>query len=169
VLWLLALQPAALANLRSIAERRGIDGSRLIAAPFDSRERYLARQQLGDLFLDAIHHSAMTTACDALAGGLPLLSLRGTTMASRAGESILRASGMHELVAADRSGYVQTAVRLASDPTALRSLRDRLRRNRGVAPLFDTAGRVRAIGLAFEEMLARASRGEPPASFKVDR
>jgi len=76
---------------------------------------------------------------------------------------------MHELVAADRSGYVQTAVRLASDPTALRSLRDRLRRNRGVAPLFDTAGRVRAIGLAFEEMLARASRGEPPASFKVDR
>lgn len=167
VLWLLPLQPAALANLRSIAAAQGIDGSRLIAAPFDSRERYLARQRLGDLFLDTLHHSAMTTACDALGAGLPLLTVRGTTMASRAGESIVRAAGMGELVASDARGYVQTAVGLASDRAALRTLADRLRRNRSSAPLFDTAGRVQAIGRAFEEMAARAARDEAPASFDL--
>lgn len=167
VLWLLSLQPAALANLRAIAAGRGIDGSRIIAAPFDARERYLARQRLGDLFLDALHHSAMTTACDALGAGLPLLTLRGTTMASRAGESIVRAAGMGELVAADARDYMRTAVRLAEDPAGLRVLRDRLSDHRGSAPLFDTAGRVRAIGRAFEEMAARALRGERPASFDL--
>jgi len=167
VLWLLSLQPAALANLRSVAAARGIDGSRLIAAPFDSRERYLARQRLGDLFLDTLHHSAMTTACDALGAGLPLLTLRGTTMASRAGESIVRAARMEELVAADTRDYARIAVRLAADPAGLRALGDRLLDNRASAPLFDTAGRVRAIGRAFEEMTARALRGEPPASFAL--
>jgi predicted O-linked N-acetylglucosamine transferase (SPINDLY family) len=167
VLWLLALPPAALASLRSLAAASGIDGSRLVAAPFESRERYLARQRLGDLFLDTVHHSAMTTACDALGAGLPLLTLNGSTMASRAGESILRAAGLDDLVAADSAAYVRTAIRLAFDRVALRALADRLRNNRGSAPLFDTAGRVHALGQAFVEMSARAARGEPPTGFSV--
>jgi predicted O-linked N-acetylglucosamine transferase (SPINDLY family) len=74
---------------------------------------------------------------------------------------------MEELVAADARDYARTAVSLAADPAGLRALRNRLLDNRGSAPLFDTAGRVRAIGRAFEEMAARAFRGEPPASFDL--
>jgi predicted O-linked N-acetylglucosamine transferase (SPINDLY family) len=167
VLWLLAVPPAALANLRSLAAQRGIEGRRLVAAPFDPRGRYLARQRLGDLFLDTVHHSAMTTACDALAAGLPVLTLKGAAMASCAGESILRAAGLGDLVAANPEAFASAAVRFALDRSALQAVVVRLQAARASAPLFDTEARVRAICDAFGEMHARAQRGEPPRSFNL--
>jgi predicted O-linked N-acetylglucosamine transferase (SPINDLY family) len=153
VLWFLALPPEARRNLRERAAAGGIEPSRLVFAPFDSRERYLARHKLGDLMLDAIHHSAMTTACDALGAGLPVLTLRGSAMASLAGESLLRAAGLPELVAPSRQTFVTQAVSLASDPARLQEYRRRLELR--AAPLFDTPGRVRELEDAFLEALAR--------------
>lgn len=157
VLWLLALPAEAQANLRRAAGAHGVDPARLVFAPFDPRERYLARQRLGDLMLDAVHHSAMTTACDAMAAGLPLLTLRGAAMASRAGESLVRAAGLPELVAADAESFVDQAVRLASYPDRLARCRERLLSR--AAPLFDTAARVRELQDAFAGMWERALRG----------
>ena len=161
VLWLLALPGAAQRNLRLEATSHGVDPARLVFAPFDSRERYLARQRLGDLLLDAPHHSAMTTACDAFAGTLPMLTLHGTAMASRAGESLLRAAGLPDLVCPDKEAFVAEAVRLASDRPRLESYRRRLAARD--APLFDTAGRVREIETALLEMWDRYLRGLKPA------
>ena len=117
--------------------------------------------------LDSIHHNAMTSACDALGMGLPLLTLHGSAMASRAGESLVRAAGLPELVAKDEDDYMNAAVRLASEPAALFKLKERLSASRRTAPLFDTAGRVRALEAAFQGMYDRMMRGEPPASFDV--
>jgi len=167
VLWFLALPAAAIANLRSAAETRGVDPSRLHFAPFDPRSRYLARQRIGDLMLDCFHHSAMTTACDALAAGLPVLTVKGQSMASRAGESLLRAAGLPELVAGDAEEFVRQAIRLAGDPHQLEELRRKLTGNRYSAPLFDTAARVRQLEAAFEQMHRRALRGETPTSFDI--
>lgn len=150
VLWLLALPEAAQRNLEREASVHGIDRARLIFAPFDPRERYLARQRLGDLMLDAIHHNGMTTACDAMAAGLPVLTLRGSAMSSRAGDSLARAAGVPELVAPDKEVYVKLAVELASNPVRLAGYRRTLEARRG--PLFDTAGRVREIEAALLEM-----------------
>jgi predicted O-linked N-acetylglucosamine transferase (SPINDLY family) len=166
VLWLLDLPPIAQSKLRRRAAAAGVAGERLFFAPFDPRERYLARQRLGDLFLDAIHHNAMTTACDALGAGLPLLTTRGSTMSSRAAESLLRAAGMPELVSADHNAFVRSAVQLAQ-PAAIASTKEKLARNRQSAPLFDTAARVRELELAFVGMFEHAMRGEPPRGFDV--
>ena len=103
--------------------------------------------------LDAVHHGAMTTACDALNAGLPLLSMRGSTMASRVGESLLRAAGLPELVAPDTSSFVEMAVKLTTDRAALRALKQKLARNRAQAPLFDTAQRVRDLESCFTRIL----------------
>jgi predicted O-linked N-acetylglucosamine transferase (SPINDLY family) len=149
-LWLLSLPNAAQRNLRREAERQAVDPSRLIFAPFDSRDRYLARQRLGDLMLDTVHHSAMTTACDAMAAGLPVLTLRGTAMASKAGESLARASGVPDLVAPDKEAYVELAVQLAADRDRLNSYRRTLTARTG--PLFDTESRVREIEAALMQM-----------------
>jgi len=154
VLWLFALPATALHNLRLEASRLDVDPSRLIFAPFDPRDRYLARQRLGDLMLDTIHHSAMTTACDAMAAGLPVLTLRGSAMASRAGESLARAAGVPELVAPDHAMFVERAVSLASKPAELARLRSVLLGRTG--PLFDPAGRVRELETAFLRMLQGA-------------
>jgi predicted O-linked N-acetylglucosamine transferase (SPINDLY family) len=99
--------------------------------------------------LDTFHHSAMTTACDAMAAGLPVLTLRGNAMASRAGEGLARAAGVPELVAADPERYVEKAVSLASNRKDLEHLRGVLRSRKG--PLFNTAGRIREL----ENALAR--------------
>lgn len=169
VLWFRALSEQAARNLRARAEERGVDPARLAFAPFEPSHdpRYLARHRLGDLMLDSLHHNAMTSACDALGAGLPVLTLRGTALASRAGESLVSAAGLPELVTKDAEDYVRTAVRLATDRTALQALRLRLIANRQSAPLFDTAGRVRALERAFQGMYDRMMRGEPPASFDV--
>lgn len=158
VLWFLALPEAAAANLSRRAAGSGVEASRLVFAPFESADRYLARQRLGDLMLDAVDHSAMTTACDALGMGLPLLTLGGgAAFANRAAESLLRAAGLPELVAADRDGYVRLAVQLASDRARLGEIKARLARYRGTAALFDTAGRVRELEAAFEQMMLQFS------------
>jgi protein O-GlcNAc transferase len=167
VIWFLALPAAAIASLRAAAEARGVDPSRLHFAPFDPRARYLARQRLGDLMLDCLHHSAMTTACDALAAGLPVLTVKGQSMASRAGESLLHAAGLPELVATDAEAFSRQATMLARDPHQLGALRRKLKRNRYSAPLFDTAERVRQLDVAFERMHQQALRGETPASFSI--
>jgi predicted O-linked N-acetylglucosamine transferase (SPINDLY family) len=167
-MWFLALPAAATANLRAAAKLRGVDPSRLHFAPFEpQRSRYLARQRLGDLMLDAVHHSAMTTACDALGAGLPLLSLHGSSMASRAAESLLRAAGLPELVATSPKEFLQQAVQLATDPQKLQRVRANLERNRHSAPLFDTAARIRQLEAAFTEMWRRQAAGQAPASFSI--
>jgi predicted O-linked N-acetylglucosamine transferase (SPINDLY family) len=169
VLWFRALSEQTARNLRARAAERGVDSARLAFAPFEPSHdpRYVARHRLGDLMLDALHHNAMTSACDALGAGLPVLTLRGVALASRAGESLVRAAGLPELVANDQEEYVRTAVRLASDRAALMDIKHRLAANRRTAPLFDTAGRVRALETAFQKMFDRMLRGEPPASFDV--
>ena len=153
VLWLLQV-PMAAENLRRHAAGCGVDPGRLVFAPVEPRDRYLARLRLAGLMLDAYNHSALTTACDALGVGLPLLAFGGgTACAARAAESFVRAADMPELVMADRQQYIETSVRLASDSVALLALRERLAHNRATAPLFDTAGRVRELEAAFEQML----------------
>lgn len=169
VLWFRALSEQTARNLRARAAERSVDPARLVFAPFEASHdpRYLARHRLGDLMLDSLHHNAMTSACDALGAGLPVLTLRGSALASRAGESLVRAAGLPELVTDDQEMYVRTAVRLATDRNELQALKHRLAANRSTAPLFDTAGRVRALEAAFQEMYDRMMRGEPPASFDV--
>jgi len=155
VLWFRALPEAASRSLRAQAARRGIDPARLAFAPFEPSHdvRYLARHRLGDLMLDSLHHNAMTSACDALYAGLPVLTLRGSALASRTGESLLRAAGLPELVAQDKEAYVALSVQLASDRERLNSYRRTL--NARTGPLFDTAGRVRELEDAFLEMWRR--------------
>jgi protein O-GlcNAc transferase len=155
VLWFRAVSTTAMSRLRVHARAHGIDPVRLVFAPFEpsTDPRYLSRQRLGDLLLDAFHHNAVTNACDALGVGLPVLTLQGSSMASRAGESIVRAAGLPALVAADREAFIENAVRLALEPGLAREQRELLRRNRWKAPLFDTRSRVRELQDAIQRML----------------
>jgi len=100
--------------------------------------------------LDALHHNAIATASDALALALPVITVKGSAMASRSGESLLRAAGLPELVAPDKDAYVELAVKLASDQERQKAYRRTLKARTG--PLFDTVGRVREIETALLQM-----------------
>jgi len=169
VLWLLGDRPKLVANLRHAAIEAGVDAGRLVFSGREQHDRYLARLGLADLYLDAVHHNAIVTACDCLAAGLPVLTRHGSTCTSLSAESLLRAAGLPDLVAADSDDYVSQAVRLLRDPESLAGLRARVSEACGHAPLFDTAARVRELGAAFEEMWRRQCAGLPVEGFSVRR
>lgn len=170
VLWLLDGGQAVRRNLSREAAVRGVAPERLVFAPRLPRPEHLARHACADLFLDTFYCNAHTTAADALWAGLPVLTCAGgDTMAARIGASIVRACGLPELVAPNQVGYEATALRLASRPEDLATLRAKLAGNRANCTLFDTARRVHELDRAFETMWQRHLLGLPPESFTVPR
>src|ERR1700687_5238772 len=138
VLWLLKSNDFAIVNLRREAPARGVDPARLIFAPFANAEAHLARHASADLFLDTLPYNAHTTASDALWAGLPLLTCAGTTFAGRVAASLLHAAGVPELITRSLEEYEALALKLATEPSLLQSIRCKLANNRLACPLFDT-------------------------------
>jgi predicted O-linked N-acetylglucosamine transferase (SPINDLY family) len=167
VLWLYSSHERMPGNVHREAAARAVDPSRLIFVPRAGRDEYLARFRLADLLLDSLQFNATTTACDALAAGVPVLTARGTTFTARTAESLLRAAGLPELVAPDREAFVQQAVQFAREPEQLAAVRDRLAAAHRSAPLFDVASRVRELEAAFLEMARRARADVPRGPFSV--
>ena len=168
VLWLLRDNAGAEANLRKEAAARGVDPGRLVFADRLPLEEHLARHRAADLFLDTVPYNAHTTASDALWAGLPILTCRGKSFAGRVTASLLQAVGLPELVAETFPEYETLALRLATDPTLLCSLRQRLERNRRTYPLFDTDRFRRHIEAAYTRMWETWQRGAAPESFSVE-
>jgi len=167
VLWLAGRSPAAVANLQRQAEVCGVGKGRLAFAPLETRVRYRARFRLADLFLDTPVFNAMTTACDALAAGLPLLTVSGSAFPSRVAASLLNAVGFRDGIADSLTGYRERAVRWGRKPGELLSLRKRLLSDPLSTPLFDTEARVRQLEAAYAEMWRRHESGLAPESFDV--
>ena len=167
VLWLIDDNPAAKRNLRSEAQRRGIDPERLRFAPRIDLDAHLARHRVADLFLDTLPYNAHTTASDALWAGLPLLTCMGAAFAGRVASSLLRAIGLPELVTSSLADYEALAVQLATSPEPLSTLRARLATNRRTYPLFDTDRFREHLEAAYERICKRVRAGLPPEAFTI--
>jgi protein O-GlcNAc transferase len=169
VLWMREASPAANRNLRAAAAGHGIDPPRLIfAATEPDPAQHLARMSLADIFLDTHPYNAHTTAADALAAGLPVITLRGRTFASRVATSLLNTVGLGELSVETPDAYVDLAIELGGAPERLGALKSRLRSAHATAPLFDPVRFCRHLETAFLEIHARYLEGEAPAALWVD-
>jgi predicted O-linked N-acetylglucosamine transferase (SPINDLY family) len=168
VLWLFRDRRTAEANLRREAAARGIDPARLVFADRIPLPDHMARHKIADLFLDTLPYNAHTTAADALWAGLPVVTCLGHCFAGRVAASLLRATGMSDLVTSDLESYERLALRIASDRAMLAELRDRLRRNRQTHALFNADRYRRQIEAAYQQMWEAWQRGEPPASFTIE-
>jgi predicted O-linked N-acetylglucosamine transferase (SPINDLY family) len=168
VLWMLEDNPAAGENLRREAQAHGITRERLIFAPRTSPPEHLARQRLGDLFLDTSPYTAHTTCSDALWVGLPVVTFLGPTFAARVAGSLLNAAGLPELVAASPREYEELALHLARDRSRLAAVKAKLAQSRATCALFDTARFTRNLERAFTLMVERHRHGLPPQSFAVE-
>ena len=167
VLWLIDANSVARANLAREAAARGVAPERLIFAPRRPVAEHLARHSLADLFLDTLPYNAHVTTCDALWGGLPVLTCAGNTFASRVAGSLLRAIGLDELITTSLDEYEALALRLVREPHLLAQLRGRLAQNRQTHPLFDTARFTRNLEAAYTRMWETWKAGRPPTAFAV--
>ncbi len=166
VLWLSSASPSIQANLADRAQLLGVNPSRLIYAQhLPDVASHLARCQLADLFLDTLPYNAHATAMDALWAGLPVLTCKGQTFASRVAASLLTNIGMPELVTNSLMEYEMLALELANQPLKLASIRKTLAMNRNTMPLFDTQRLATSIESAFTKMFEHHLAGHSPQTF----
>jgi protein O-GlcNAc transferase len=167
VLWLYLRHAAAQDRLRREAQQRGVDPQRLVFATTLPHAEHLARYPLADLFLDTHPYNAHTTASDALWMGLPVLTRRGRSFASRVAGSLLHAVELPELVTDTPEAYRALAVALARQPERLARMRAHLLSQREHLPLFDTPRLARAIEQAYTHMHRIQQAGQAPQAFDV--
>jgi predicted O-linked N-acetylglucosamine transferase (SPINDLY family) len=111
-------------------------------------EDYLRVNLVCDAMLDTLRWSGGNTSLDALACGLPIVTLPGPFMRGRQSAGMLRLLGVPELVAADRAGYLAIAHRLAEDSAWRASLRARIRE--GHERLFDMRDAIEPLQRLFQ-------------------
>lgn len=162
VLWLIDGNSTATANLKQEAAKRGVSPERLIFAPKIPVTDHLARHRQADLFLDTLPVNAHTTASDALWVGLPVLTCLGTTFVGRVAGSLLKATGLQELITSSLEEYEASALKLAHDPSYLASIKNKLVHNRNRCPLFNTERVTRQIEFAYTMMWEQYQRGQMP-------
>ncbi|MBS0196967.1 MAG: tetratricopeptide repeat protein [Planctomycetes bacterium] len=93
-----------------------------------------------DIALDTFPYQGVTTTCEALLMGVPVVTLAGDSHVSRIGASLLHAAGLGEYVAANAAEYAAIAVSLATDATRLRELHSSLRSRLLSSRLCDAPG-----------------------------
>ena len=149
VLWLYEDNPNASESLVSEAQKSGVEGGRLVFAKSVPLPEHLARQSMADLFLDTFPYGAHTTASDALWSGLPLITQKGNSFASRVAASLLNEVGLIDLVTATQADYEALAIELATSPSKLYEVKNRLAQNLQTATLFDTPVFTKNLEAAF--------------------
>jgi CRISPR-associated protein Csy1 len=110
---------------------------------------------VADVMLDTLHWSGGRTSLDALAAGLPIVTLPGKFMRGRQSAAMLRAVGVEELITRDAHEYVGLALRIAADRAYRETLALRIR---GGLPRL--VGRSEPID-ALAEALERLSTPQP--------
>lgn len=117
-------------RLRASLELHGVAPARITVLPSMTHDDYLRVNLLCDAMLDTLHWSGGNTSLDALACGLPIVTLPGAFMRGRQSAAMLGIADAHELIAQDQADYVAIATRLIRDRAWQSELAARLRAGR---------------------------------------
>lgn len=132
---------------------RGIERSRVdvhaSVLPYAQHLGLYARMDVG---LDPFPYQGTTTTCEALAMGVPVVSLEGRVHAQRVGSSLLAAVDAPELIARTVDEYVAKAVALMRDSPRLARLRADLPGRLRNGPLTDAPAHARRFGQALRTL-----------------
>jgi CRISPR-associated protein Csy1 len=126
---------------------------RVIVLPRTGRADYLRINQLCDVMLDTLYWSGGNTSLDALATGLPIVTLPGALMRARQTAGMLRLMGCEDLIASSQDHYVELVARL-SEPAQRAAASARILA--AADRLFDRPEPIRAL----EEFLDRVAFGQ---------
>ncbi|MFA5684270.1 MAG: tetratricopeptide repeat protein [Lysobacteraceae bacterium] len=146
-------------RLRAACDAAGVDfDTRMRISPRRKYADYLALLQLSDAFLDSFHWSGGVTTFDALALGVPVVTLPGTRMRGRQSYGMLKELGIEDTIAKDVDDYVRIAHRLGKDAAWRQDISGRILANH--ARLFDDQRSIHAL----EAFYLRCVGADPSAA-----
>jgi predicted O-linked N-acetylglucosamine transferase (SPINDLY family) len=143
--------PQTLEHLRRQFQARQIDPERIRPLYKAPRQGYLELFAQADVAVDSFPYAGVTTTCDAMWMGAPVLTLLGPEPFERAGASLMPPCGLSTLMASHPLNYIELAVRLGNNPSPLASLRYDLRERMRSSELMDGQSLARAIEVCFRE------------------
>ena len=138
-------------RIENALQECGVDSQRILCRGKLPHHELLASYNQVDITLDTHPYSGGLTTCESLWMGVPVVTLRGETFASRHSASHLTQVGLRELIAGGEEEYVSIAVDLATDQERLSELRASLRERMRNSPLFDGESWTRA----FEDLILK--------------
>jgi predicted O-linked N-acetylglucosamine transferase (SPINDLY family) len=154
---LLAVSPLS-PELRAVSARLfsavGIGEDRMLVLPQGRNEaQNQARYHVVDFALDPMPYGGANGTLEALAMGIPVVTLVGAKHGERCGYSMLANLSVMQTVATSGSQYVEIAVRLATDAAFMSETRAAIRAGLQASPLTDMVAYARNLERAYERAL----------------
>jgi len=118
VLWIIDDNPTTTANLKAHAVAANADLNRIQFTPRTTHIEYKAKLRLADVFLDTFPYNCGSTTNDVVQAGVPIVTMRGRTLVSRMGGSILESLGLGQLVSSSHLEYKTKVISLADNQNA---------------------------------------------------
>jgi len=169
VLWLRQSNQFSHINIKNEAQKRKVDPSRLVFADKVPMDEHLARHRLADLFVDTFAFNAHTTTTEALWAGLPVVTKIGLGFAARVAGSLLNAVGLPDLVTKTEKDYEALILELATNPTKLAKIKEKLASNRLTQPLFNTEIYTKHLENGYQQAYQNYFDGKLPQTVIVPK
>jgi len=157
----------AVRNMRSNAERAGIDPARLVFLPMVDHAEHLRRLRSMDLALDTLRLGGGVTTLDAIWVGLPVVAACTDESYLCACRGAFGPLSMSKEIVTDVSSYVSRAIELRNNESSLAALREKIAARRRGVMMFDPHRYTAELQRLIQEMWARHTRGERPTTFKL--
>jgi protein O-GlcNAc transferase len=139
-------------SIKSYFLQKGVATQRIELRGWTGLADYLKLGQEADIALDPYPFNGGVTTCHALWMGLPVVTMRGRSAASRVGNSILTTVGLTELIADTPNQYREIAVGLATQLDHLEAMREGMRERLQRSKLLDGKGLTQEVEQAFRQM-----------------
>ncbi|XP_022767024.1 probable UDP-N-acetylglucosamine--peptide N-acetylglucosaminyltransferase SPINDLY isoform X3 [Durio zibethinus] len=124
---------------------------------------HMQAYSLMDISLDTFPYAGTTTTCESLYMGVPCVTMAGSVHAHNVGVSLLSKVGLGHLIAKNEDEYVQLALQLASDVTALHNLRMSLRDLMSKSPVCDGQNFISGLEAKYRTMWHSYCKGDVPS------
>ncbi len=167
ILWLLRDNEFSEKNLKKYAEKNKINPDRLIFAKHLPLDQHLSRLKLVDLVLDTFPYNAHTTCSDSLRMGIPVLTLKGKSFASRVGTSLLTSMNLPELITNNLREYEEMALKISNNFDLLNQLKNNILKNKMYSNVFKPEIYTNNIEKAYKKVYQNYISGLKPETIKL--
>lgn len=136
---------------RRFARTLGEGAKRVHFLPGQSHEDFMSLYGVADVSLDPIHFGGGNTTYEALAIGLPVVTLPSEFLRCRLSHAMYRQMGLDDCIATSAADYIDKAVRIATQPDMRRDLSRRIVEQSVV--LYDDRGAISELADRLEGLV----------------